>query len=155
MTFLLLVANEFFVRHPPLAWWKCCCMRRRQTSASRWHYDTARLRMELGKARAPTGIFAGVPDGIRLTVRDDGIGFDPADERNRGGLGLLSMNERLRLVGGRIAIDSVPSNGTTVKAWVAIDAAEASRNTFPGEGATIVYEATRRESDEPHTGTFG
>jgi signal transduction histidine kinase len=96
-----------------------------------------------------------VRDGIRLTVRDDGVGFDPTDERNRGGLGLLSMNERLRLVGGRIAIDSVPSKGTTVKAWVAINGRAAfgdglaleqpSSSTKPGPG----------DSNEPRTGTFG
>lgn len=67
----------------------------------------------------------GAPDGIRLTVQDNGIGFDPADKRNRDGLGLLSMNERLCLVEGKIGIDSVPSEGTTVSAWVPINVAGA------------------------------
>jgi signal transduction histidine kinase len=97
-----------------------------------------------------------VRDGIRLTVRDDGVGFDPKDEHIRAGLGLLSMNERLRLVGGRIAIDSVPGKGTKVKAWAAIKAAEAAAGDgsacHPPQRST---RPERRESDEPRTATFG
>jgi signal transduction histidine kinase len=96
-----------------------------------------------------------VRDGIRLTVQDDGIGFDPRDEHNRAGLGLLSMNERLRLLGGRIAIDSVPSKGTTVKAWVAINAAEARGDGSSREQPPSSTKPERGESDEPRTGTFG
>ncbi len=73
----------------------------------------------------------GAAGGIRLTVQDNGIGFDPVDKRNLGGLGLLSMNERLRLVGGTIGIDSVPSGGTSVNVWVPINAAEA-----PGDASS-------------------
>ncbi len=56
-------------------------------------------------------------DGVHLTVEDDGIGFDAANQ-SRGGLGLLSMRERLHLVGGSIRIDSAPSQGTRVKVLV-------------------------------------
>jgi signal transduction histidine kinase len=66
-------------------------------------------------------LFAGSPDGVHLTTQDDGVGFDPADERNRHGLGLLSMSERLGLVGGKLMISSFPRHGTTVKAWVPIN----------------------------------
>jgi signal transduction histidine kinase len=75
----------------------------------------------------------GAPDGIRLTVQDNGIGFDPADKRNRDGLGLLSMNERLCLVEGKIGIDSVPSEGTTVSAWVPINVAGAPEDASAAE----------------------
>jgi two-component system, NarL family, sensor histidine kinase DevS len=57
-----------------------------------------------------------VQDGGKLliTVRDQGVGFDPT---HRGeGFGLLGMRERVELVGGRLSIDSAPERGTTVRA---------------------------------------
>jgi signal transduction histidine kinase len=56
-------------------------------------------------------------DGCELEVRDDGTGFDP-DARRVSGLGHVSMHERIELVGGRLAISSIPNRGTTVVAWV-------------------------------------
>jgi len=59
---------------------------------------------------------------IRLIVSDLGTGFDfKAPERSRG-LGLTSMQERVRLVGGTIAIDSKPQAGTTIDVRVPFDA---------------------------------
>ena len=49
-------------------------------------------------------------DGLELTVRDDGLGFD--SQRSHDGLGLGGMAERARLVGGELAIDSRPGTGT-------------------------------------------
>jgi signal transduction histidine kinase len=51
---------------------------------------------------------------LRLTVQDDGAGFDP--ERADGGFGLLGMRERVELVDGRLAVDSAPERGTVVRA---------------------------------------
>jgi len=51
--------------------------------------------------------------GWMLTVTDDGVGFDPGDERS--GHGLLGMEERARLLGGSLEIDSAPGAGTTVR----------------------------------------
>jgi signal transduction histidine kinase len=55
------------------------------------------------------------PDVITVEVRDDGIGFDPhsAEVRSRH-LGLTSMEERARELGGRLEIRSAPGSGTTV-----------------------------------------
>ena len=50
--------------------------------------------------------------GWELTVTDDGVGFDPGGERS--GHGLLGMEERARLLGGSLEIDSAPGAGTTV-----------------------------------------
>ncbi len=58
---------------------------------------------------------------IRLTVRDDGVGFDPSAERSRQSLGHASMRERIRLVGGEIQIESAPGHGTTIAAWVPLE----------------------------------
>jgi signal transduction histidine kinase len=55
---------------------------------------------------------------IRLRIADDGRGFDREAARRTGGLGLASMEERLRLVGGTFAIVSAPGNGTQVEATV-------------------------------------
>jgi signal transduction histidine kinase len=49
-----------------------------------------------------------------LTVSDDGTGFDLQAATEKGGLGLISMSERVRLVSGRIAIDSRPMGGTRI-----------------------------------------
>ena len=51
---------------------------------------------------------------MRLTVSDLGKGFDVAAAMHERGLGITSMQERVRLVGGRIVIDSKPLGGTTV-----------------------------------------
>ncbi len=56
----------------------------------------------------------GVPDGIHLTVRDAGLGFDPEVVMNNRGLGLISMQERVNLVKGAVSIDSRPELGTTI-----------------------------------------
>ncbi|MBV9049613.1 MAG: GAF domain-containing sensor histidine kinase [Solirubrobacterales bacterium] len=56
-------------------------------------------------------------DGVLMVeVNDDGIGFDPerAELRSRH-LGLTSMEERARELGGRLAIRSAPGAGTTVR----------------------------------------
>jgi two-component system NarL family sensor kinase len=58
----------------------------------------------------------GTGDTVDLTVRDEGVGFD-VDAANRGlGLGLTSMKERLKLVGGELFIKSQSTRGTTVLA---------------------------------------
>jgi signal transduction histidine kinase len=57
---------------------------------------------------------SGTSDEIHLRVSDGGGGFDPASVRRNGGLGLVSMRERLHLVGGEITIDSRPSGGTRI-----------------------------------------
>jgi two-component system sensor histidine kinase UhpB len=55
------------------------------------------------------------PAGLELTIEDDGQGFDAGAVRRRGGLGLISMDERLRLVRGSVEIDSRPGGGTRVR----------------------------------------
>lgn len=57
---------------------------------------------------------------IELSVRDSGAGFDLDQALNGHGLGLTSMQERLKLVEGRLSIDSKVGHGTTVKAWVSL-----------------------------------
>jgi signal transduction histidine kinase len=50
-----------------------------------------------------------------LTVRDDGVGFDPGATAHRSRrLGLTSMEERASSLGGVLTIDSAPKKGTTI-----------------------------------------
>ena len=64
-----------------------------------------------------------VSDAIQLTVRDSGSGFDPEGASKTQGLGLVSMAERVKLVGGRLLIDSQPHRGTTIHAKVPLSKA--------------------------------
>jgi len=51
---------------------------------------------------------------LELTVSDCGVGFANDSAQTKGGLGLISMRERVRLVKGNIAIKSTPMRGTTI-----------------------------------------
>jgi signal transduction histidine kinase len=53
-------------------------------------------------------------------VRDRGRGFNLQSALSKGGLGLISMQERLHLVDGRISIRSYPKHGTEIDVWVPI-----------------------------------
>jgi PAS domain S-box-containing protein len=55
---------------------------------------------------------------IRLRIVDTGFGFDPALRDGDAGLGLVSMRERLRLVGGRLSVQSAPMRGTEILAEI-------------------------------------
>ncbi len=55
---------------------------------------------------------------VHLTVSDLGAGFDTEAAMKSTGLGLTSMQERLRLVGGELSINSQPKGGTTIHARV-------------------------------------
>ena len=59
------------------------------------------------------------PDGITLVIRDNGIGMTLEEGRKRtGGLGLLSMQERARLLNGVVRWRSSPGTGTEVTAFL-------------------------------------
>jgi signal transduction histidine kinase len=58
---------------------------------------------------------------IELTVHDSGIGFEPKEAIKGQGLGLISMQERLKLVDGHLSLDSKPQQGTTIHARVPLN----------------------------------
>jgi signal transduction histidine kinase len=62
----------------------------------------------------------------RLRVWDDGMGFDPSELSSEAGLGLVSMRERARLLGGTFSIESSKGRGTTIIAEIPIDPSCAS-----------------------------
>jgi PAS domain S-box-containing protein len=51
---------------------------------------------------------------LRLTVSDQGCGFEVDSPAIRRGLGFVSMSERLRLLGGDFSIQSAPQQGTQI-----------------------------------------
>jgi signal transduction histidine kinase len=72
-----------------------------------------RLRVELSDHR------------LELVIRDEGVGFDIDMARKTalrtGSMGLISMEERAQLAGGRLSIVSAPGAGTTVQATFALN----------------------------------
>jgi PAS domain S-box-containing protein len=62
----------------------------------------------------------GTAGEVQLTVSDLGKGFDPRDAMAHQGLGLISMRERLQLVGGNLSIRSEPGEGTVVNGRVPV-----------------------------------
>jgi signal transduction histidine kinase len=65
---------------------------------------------------ASLAVQLGARDGhLMLTVSDDGGGFNLAEAPRARRLGLTSMEERARSLGGQLAIDSRPGEGTTVR----------------------------------------
>lgn len=73
------------------------------------HAKAGHVEVELSRCR----------DGIQLSIRDDGVGFEMVRTRgDQRGLGLISMEERIRLVDGTLVLTSVKDQGTRVEAWV-------------------------------------
>jgi PAS domain S-box-containing protein len=70
-----------------------------------------------GAQRVEVGLW-GASNEIHLAVRDSGEGFDSEALKRSQGLGLISMEERLKLVKGTFSIESQPTRGTTIHARV-------------------------------------
>jgi signal transduction histidine kinase len=67
-----------------------------------------------GRARTVVIELTLVGGGGALTIRDDGSGFDFASA-NRSGLGMRIMNDRARVIGGSLNVESSPNKGTIVR----------------------------------------
>lgn len=61
---------------------------------------------------------------IRLSISDDGGGFDPEATRNSGRFGLMTMRERAESLGGQLHIESEVGHGTTILASVPLQITE-------------------------------
>ncbi len=57
---------------------------------------------------------------LKLRISDQGVGFDPAVAETSQGLGLLSMEERLRSMGGELFVQSRPGGGTCIEASIPV-----------------------------------
>jgi len=67
------------------------------------------------KAREAHVTLTSMNGSVRLMVEDSGVGFDPAKTRGKSGLGLASMEERVRLINGSLSIHSAPGKGTVIE----------------------------------------
>lgn len=79
---------------------------------------------------------------LRLAVSDEGIGFDASV--TSCGLGLTSMQERVRLVGGKFSLRSAPDAGTDIIAEVPLLAVTQSNSTRPLPEAGASYAQSAR-----------
>lgn len=61
---------------------------------------------------------------INLSIHDSGVGFDVTEAMRGSGLGLVSMRERLHLLGGSLSIESGLGHGTTIEARAPLPLAE-------------------------------
>lgn len=71
----------------------------------------------------------GTPKEVHLMVSDFGCGFDMETAKTGRGLGLTSMDERLKIVHGTLSIKSQLKRGTTIHAFVPINAGSISEPT--------------------------
>jgi len=60
----------------------------------------------------------GQAEGIRLSIRDSGIGFDMNEVKHKAGLGFTGMRERVRLIHGTLSVRSKPEKGTVVEVFI-------------------------------------
>lgn len=57
------------------------------------------------------------PQQIELTITDDGQGFDP-NQSSPGRFGLIGLNERVKLLGGSLQLETEPGTGTRVEVTI-------------------------------------
>ena len=69
-------------------------------------------------------VLKGTGDAIVLALKDEGSGFDPVEVRNKPGMGLSSMRERVQLVGGQFKVDTEPGRGTTIHVSIPLEKKE-------------------------------
>ena len=99
-------------------------------------------------ARKIDASLRGGGDQIELTVRDLGAGFDLAAAG--GGLGMTSMKERVKAVGGQLSISSEPQRGTTIQVTVPVGkpAASGVPALFADPNTTRVNPAAKKPTNQ-------
>jgi len=93
------------------------------------------------------------PDGsVRVKVRDEGAGFEPAKARSvgleAGGFGLFSARERLDVIGGGMQIESAPGRGSQVTVWVPAGPAGSADSLRSPQSAVVNAVAPLRSAAE-------
>jgi len=73
---------------------------------------------------ATVDVAVAVSDQVRVSVADDGAGFEPDSIRAAGGFGLTSMRQRAEALGGRLLIASSPGAGTRLDAVLPVAVAQ-------------------------------
>jgi signal transduction histidine kinase len=91
-----------------------CCLEGLQ-NAGKHAGEGAVARVTIGRGVGTDG-----RDVVTFSVTDDGVGFDPAGSGGRGH-GFVNMSDRLGAIGGTVAVDSAPGQGTRVSGTVPVD----------------------------------
>jgi len=86
------------------------------------HAEATRISVELRQSETSAS----------LEIADNGLGFDTAVARQRGGLGLLGLEERAEAIGGLLFIDSHPGSGTLIRVEVPLKNLPPEPGGFPG-----------------------
>ena len=76
---------------------------------------------------------------VYLEIKDNGVGFDPNAKNPKKGLGLASMRERVRLVGGTIKLQASPGAGVSIAVIVPVpesDMLNIPKSEFPKKSPT-------------------
>lgn len=74
------------------------------------------------RARSASVTLSGGGQAVRLAVIDDGCGYDSSGLESQRGIGLVGMQERARLIDGKLTIESQPGEGTSVVVEVGLPA---------------------------------
>jgi signal transduction histidine kinase len=64
----------------------------------------------------------GSPTKLRLSIQDNGVGFDVRAVAGKGGLGLISIEERARLIRGKFSLKTQPGDGVLITIEAPIEA---------------------------------
>jgi signal transduction histidine kinase len=70
------------------------------------------------KASTASVLIKAINGGVRVSIADDGIGFDGRSNGTRSGFGLSGIEERARMLGGKVEIRSTKGTGTLIDLWV-------------------------------------
>jgi PAS domain S-box-containing protein len=70
------------------------------------------------KATSASVLIMAVDGGVRVSVADNGVGFDERTNGTRTGFGLSGIEERARILGGTVNISSANGKGTLIDLWV-------------------------------------
>lgn len=94
-------------------------------------------------ARSVRLVFNTTEDGVTVLIEDDGGGFDlvslaVAPDNGRG-LGLIGMQERIELVGGRLEIDTAPGQGTRIRIQVPAKAGDNAERPTPNPARSTAH----------------
>jgi len=72
------------------------------------------------QAHKATIALVATPEAFRLSVEDDGVGFDPQSV-DKSRFGLVGLNERVRLLGGEFQLETDPGGGTRLEITIPLD----------------------------------
>ncbi len=90
---------------------------------------------------------------LEVMVADQGIGFNPASPR-QSGIGLFRIRERLKLIGGRLEINSSPGKGSRITIVAPLEAVPQARSVRAATDSLRRSEGTIRRLEQPVSGTI-